>query len=289
MPATMSLCCHGAPILRPGLLQAAERFEPRGGKALALRRCWRLQPQGWCCAGLSFVAPVGKPLPCHGHAMAFFGENLGGQLWIDQIWWLVIIIFEDFRRDTPIYCYDVLSTNDEYCKTNGCERTLHWVTLMNIRILLAEKSHRHLIEHTVIEQHRTRKNWLQQPKALPNLLAVARFSMVSSNENWQWTRPNGWYNMVPLQSSILVWVPSLFWYPRAKGFRSWNVVVPRSSLMSLGFPSLPCPSWLCWTRRANEACCAPARLQNFGDPVPKTIQDYIGVGQTLFWYILVKF
>ena len=84
-------------------------------------------------------------------AMAFFGENLGGQLWIDQIWWLVIIIFQDFRRDTPIYCYDVLSTNDEYCKTNGCERNLHWVTLMNIRILLAEKSHshRHLIEHNL--------------------------------------------------------------------------------------------------------------------------------------------
>ena len=173
-----------------GFLQAAEKFEPRGGKALALRWCGRLQPQGWCCAGLSFVAgAVGKPLPWPFGGI-FWGKCRGtAPTWSNL---MVIIIFEYFRRDTSIYCYDVFSMNDEYCKMNGCERTLHWVTLMNIRTLLAEKSHRHLIGHTVIEQHRARKNCLHKPKAHPSLLEVARFPMVSYNENWQWTLPNGW-------------------------------------------------------------------------------------------------
>lgn len=119
--------------------------------------------------GSEFCGASGKAIAM-AIAMAFFGGKFRGT----PPNWSDLMVSYHFRRFSKGYPHILLwrFLNDEYCKTNGCERTLHWVTLMNIRVLLVEKSHRHLnlIEHTVIEQHRARKNWLRKPKAHPSLL-----------------------------------------------------------------------------------------------------------------------
>ena len=117
----------------------AEDFRPKGGAVV-----WVLI--GWSRKALG-VAIWGS-------------EHLG----VDTSELMKFDGYHHFRRVSKGYphkylLYDILSENDEYCKTNGWETTLRW-KCWKIGIHVAEKSHRHLMEQhgARLFGHRTPKH-----------------------------------------------------------------------------------------------------------------------------------